>query len=87
MEHGTVTTDEELASLYREVQRKVEVQQKKLLLMEGQILVKQQETLTLVEVAANHQERDYVTDEQRYKPQDTTTAREGKCGLGRTILN
>ena len=61
----TVTTDEELASSYREVQRKVEVQQKKLLLMEGQILVKQQETLTLVEVAANHQERDYVTDKQR----------------------
>ena len=56
---------EELASSYREVQRKVEVQQKKLLLMEGQILVKQQETLTPVEVAANHQERDYVTDKQR----------------------
>ena len=55
--------------------------------MEEQILVKQQEKLTLVEVAANHQERDYVTDEQRYKPQDTTTAREGKCGLGRTMWN
>ena len=53
--------------------------------MEGQILVKQQEKLTLVAVAANHQERGYVTDEQRYKPQDTTTAGEGESGLGRTI--
>ena len=86
MEHGTVTTDEELASLHKEVEkeaeaqheqlaslyRKVDVQQKELLLIEEQYRRAELEDLILEEVTT------HVTDKQRYQPQDDTTTRDRK---------
>ena len=56
IECSTVTTDEELASLYRKVQREAGAQREELLLMEEQNMMKQLKELTLVEVAAYRQE-------------------------------
>ena len=77
MGRGTVTTDEELASLYREVQREAGAQQKELLLMEEQNMMKQLKELTLVEVVTDIK-KDPVTDEQKCQPQDATTTRDRK---------
>ena len=64
MERCTVTTDEELASLYRKVQREAGAQREELLLMEEQILMKQLKELTLAEVVADIK-KDHITDEQK----------------------
>ena len=80
----TVTTDEELASLYREVQREAGAQQKELLLMEEQNMMKQLKELALVEVVTNIKE-DHVTDEQKCQPQDAATTRDRKDEPGTKI--
>ena len=67
MERCTVTTDEELASLYQEIRRKVEVQQKELLLMEEQNMRTQLKERILEEVTT-HIRENHATNEQRCQP-------------------
>ena len=90
MERCTVTTDEELASLHREMEKEAEAQrdqpaslyekvQKKVDAKQKELLMREEQyMMDKLEDLILEEMTPYVIDKQKYQPQDDTTTRDRK---------